>query len=124
MIGGAEEWEVEEIVKEQKVGQGKQYLVKWKEWLHSKNTWEPSHHLIHAKRVLKAWQRKQSDPDTRICLLPTLKAGHWDYLIHCYKPKDKHLPYPQQQLFDPYKNVFTPIGPVDEHIDPREGVMS
>ncbi|CAK5272246.1 unnamed protein product [Mycena citricolor] len=84
---------------------------------HSENTWEPSHHLIHAKKVLKAWQRKQSNPDTRICLLPMLEAGHWDYLIHFYKPKDEHLSYPQQQLFNPYDNVFTPI-------DPREGVMS
>ncbi|CAK5276193.1 unnamed protein product [Mycena citricolor] len=122
MIRGAEEWEVEEIVKERNVGRGEQYLVKWKGWLH--NTWEPSHHLTHAKKVLRDWQWKQSNPDTRIRLLPTLEARHWDYLIHHYKPEDKRLPYPQQQLFDPYKNVFTPIGPVDEDIDPREGVMS
>ncbi|CAK5284929.1 unnamed protein product [Mycena citricolor] len=95
MIGGAEKWEVEEIVKEWNVRQGKQYLVKWKGWLHSKNTWESSHHLTHAKKVLKAWQKKQSNPDTHICLLPTLEAGDWDYLIHHYKPKDERLPYPQ-----------------------------
>ncbi|CAK5266000.1 unnamed protein product [Mycena citricolor] len=124
MIGGAEEWEVKEIVKEQNVGQGKQYLVKWKGWPHSENTWEPSCHLTYVKRVLKAWQRKQSNPDTRIHLLPMLKAGHWDYLIHHYKPKDECLPYPQRQLFDLYDNAFTPIGPVNEDIDPREGVMS
>ncbi|CAK5284936.1 unnamed protein product [Mycena citricolor] len=124
MIGGAEEWEVEEIVKERNVGRGKQYLVKWKGWLHSKNTWEPSRHLTHAKKVLRDWQKKQSNPDTRIRLLPTFEAGHWDYLIHRYKPKDERLPYPQRQLFDPYENVFTPIGLVDEDIDPREGVMS
>ncbi|CAK5272685.1 unnamed protein product, partial [Mycena citricolor] len=99
-----------------------QYLVKWKGWPHSKNTWEPSRHLTHVKKVLKAWQRKQSNPDTHIHLLPTLEAGHWDYLIHCYKPKDKQFPYPQQ-LFDPNKNVFMPIGSVDEDINPREGVM-
>ncbi|CAK5272460.1 unnamed protein product [Mycena citricolor] len=102
----------------------KQYLVKWKGWPHSKNTWEPSRHLIHAKKVLRDWQRKQSNPDTHIRLLPMLKARHWDYLIHCYKFKDERLSYPQQQLFDPYENVFTPIGPVDEDINPREGVMS
>ncbi|CAK5279616.1 unnamed protein product [Mycena citricolor] len=59
-----------------------------------------------------------------LIVTPTLKAGHWDYLIHCHKPKDEHLPYPQQQLFNPYENIFTPIGLVNEDIDPREGVMS
>ncbi|CAK5272686.1 unnamed protein product [Mycena citricolor] len=99
----------------------KQYLVKWKGWPHSKNTWEPSRHLIHAKKVLRDWQRKQSNPDTHIRLLPMLKARHWDYLIHCYKFKDERLSYPQQQLFDPYENVFTPIGPVDEDITLERG---
>ncbi|CAK5267331.1 unnamed protein product [Mycena citricolor] len=124
MIGGAEEWKVEEIVKEQNIGRGKQYLVKWKGWPHSENTWEPSCHLTHTKKVLRDWQRKQSNLDTRICLLPMLEARHWDYLIHCYKPRDKRLPYLQRQLFDPYENVFTSIDLVDEDIDPREGVMS
>ncbi|CAK5269200.1 unnamed protein product [Mycena citricolor] len=123
MIRGAEKWEVEEIVKEQNVSRGKQYLVKWKRWLHSKNIWEPLHHFTHMKKVFRAWQRKQSNSDTCICLLPTLEAGHWDYLIYCYKPKDKCLLYPQQQLFDPYENVLTPIGLVNEDINPREGVM-
>ncbi|CAK5264191.1 unnamed protein product [Mycena citricolor] len=111
-------------MKEQNLSRGKQYLVKWKGWPHSKNTWEPSRHLTHAKKVLAAWEKKQSDPNTRIRAVPILQADHWDYLIHCYIPKDERLPYPRRQLFDPYNNVFTPIGSVNEDIDPREGVMS
>ncbi|CAK5263576.1 unnamed protein product [Mycena citricolor] len=95
MIGGAEEWEVEEIVKERNVGRGKQYLVKWKGWPHSKNTWKPSPHLTHAKKVLAAWEKKQSNPDTDIGTVPILRACHWDYLNHRYIPKDEQLPYPR-----------------------------
>ncbi|CAK5269190.1 unnamed protein product [Mycena citricolor] len=94
MIRGAEEWEVEEIVKEQKVDQGKQYLVKWKGWPHSENTWEPSQHLTHAKKVLRDWQRKQSNPDTHNASCQRLKLDIGTILSIATNPKTSasHIP--------------------------------
>jgi Chromo (CHRromatin Organisation MOdifier) domain len=34
-------YEVEKILTSQKIGQGTQYLVKWKGYPESENTWEP-----------------------------------------------------------------------------------
>jgi hypothetical protein len=33
--------------------------------------------------------------------LPVLRQGHWDYLIHRYKPKTESIGYPARHLWDP-----------------------
>ena len=52
IIKGQEEWEVEEILKKRKRGRGWQYLIKWKGYPNSENTWEAASRLTHAKRLL------------------------------------------------------------------------
>ena len=44
LIDGDEEYEVEKIIKHRRYGQGKmlQYLIKWKGYPESDNTWEPT----------------------------------------------------------------------------------
>jgi hypothetical protein len=45
IIDDEPEYEVEEIVKHRHMGQGNQYLIKWKGYPHSENTWEPERNL-------------------------------------------------------------------------------
>ena len=44
-IDSQEEWEVEEVLNEQKINGQPYYLIKWKGFNHSKNTWEPTRNL-------------------------------------------------------------------------------
>ncbi|SCZ91582.1 BZ3500_MvSof-1268-A1-R1_Chr1-2g01504 [Microbotryum saponariae] len=45
IVQGNEEWEVERIVDAKGKGKRRKYLVKWKGWADSDNTWEPRAHL-------------------------------------------------------------------------------
>jgi len=53
------EYEVEAIINHRFFGQRRrlQYLIKWKEYPHSDNTWEPVENL-HAEALVKAYHRK------------------------------------------------------------------
>ena len=53
IINEEEEYEVEEIRKHQKKGQGTQYLVHWKEYRNKHNQWILKMGLPHAKGVIK-----------------------------------------------------------------------
>jgi len=46
-----QEYEVEAILKSRKRSKKEQYLVKWKGWKHSDNTWEPEENLVSAKEI-------------------------------------------------------------------------
>ena len=56
-----EDYEVEHIVDERKVGRGKvEYFVKWHGWPAGDNTWEPRANLVgSADRALKVWEKLQ-----------------------------------------------------------------
>jgi hypothetical protein len=58
LIGGEREYEVERIINHRCIGQGKrlQYLIKWKGYPESNNTWEPTSHL-HVPQLLKEYQK-------------------------------------------------------------------
>ncbi len=57
LIDGEEEYEVEQIVAHRQFGRSKQlqYLVKWKGYPKSDNTWEPADQ-IHAPELIKHYQ--------------------------------------------------------------------
>jgi Chromo (CHRromatin Organisation MOdifier) domain len=59
LIQGEKEYEVECIINHRNIGQGKalQYLIKWKGYPESDNTWEPTSHL-HALQLIKEYQRR------------------------------------------------------------------
>jgi hypothetical protein len=65
LIGGEEEYEVERIINHRRQGRSKalQYLIKWKGYPESDNTWEPAHQ-VHAPDLIKAYQRR--NPSTGI----------------------------------------------------------
>jgi hypothetical protein len=55
-------YEVEKIL-ESKTEDGKtMYLVKWKNYPESDNTWEPNEHLTNAQRKLKEFRQNQTHP--------------------------------------------------------------
>ncbi|SGY96154.1 BQ5605_C036g11546 [Microbotryum silenes-dioicae] len=60
VVQGNEEWEVDRIVDEKGKGQRKRYLVKWKGWADSDNTWEPRAHLEETI-VLEEWERERAE---------------------------------------------------------------
>jgi Chromo (CHRromatin Organisation MOdifier) domain len=59
LIGGEQEYKVKHIINHRNTGQGKklQYLIKWKGYPKSDNTWEPTSHL-HAPQLIKEYQRR------------------------------------------------------------------
>jgi hypothetical protein len=61
VIDGTDEYEVKEILNEKKVGQGMQYLVKWKGYPRSEATWEPRSQLMkHALDVVRNWEEHRT----------------------------------------------------------------
>ena len=51
----SQEYEVEQILQQR----GQQYLVKWKGYLTTKNTWEPREHLTNCSKKLKRFRESQ-----------------------------------------------------------------
>lgn len=55
-------YEVEAIVDSRPAGGGMEYLVQWRGYDSSQNTWEPREHLAGAQHVLRAFESKQKLP--------------------------------------------------------------
>ena len=68
LINGEEEYEVERIVNHQRHGRARQlqYLIKWKGYPESDNTWEPADQ-VHAPELIKLYHRHS--------LLENIKGG-------------------------------------------------
>ena len=57
------EYEVEEILAMNKVSGKPHYLVKWKNYGTSENTWEPMEHLTNSRQKLRQyWKNRRADP--------------------------------------------------------------
>ena len=50
------EYEVEAIISHRRSGKGQAYLVKWKGYPTSENTWEPEPNLYNAQEILKQYK--------------------------------------------------------------------
>lgn len=55
-------YEVEAIVGSRQTEDGVEFLVQWKGYDSSQNTWEPREHLAGALHVLRAFESKQKQP--------------------------------------------------------------
>ena len=72
-IDGDPEWEVEKIVKSQKISYERtvrgstrsfeelRYFVQWKGCAEDENTWEPLEHFKHAKELVEEFHRENPD---------------------------------------------------------------
>ena len=58
VVKGEEEFIIERIVEERKVGRGKQYLVCWKGYPESDNSWEPARELQETEALAK-WEEEK-----------------------------------------------------------------
>ena len=58
LIEGQPEYEVKAIISHWRSGKGRAYLVKWKDYSTSENTWEPERNLYNAKEILKQYKRR------------------------------------------------------------------
>ena len=61
LVDGEEEFEVEKIIDMKQMGRGRKtyYLIKWKGYPTSDNSWEPQEN-IHADELIKEFQNKKS----------------------------------------------------------------
>jgi len=56
LVEGEEEYEIEAIMSHKKWGRGYWYLIKWKEYPISDNTWEPANSFKNAQEILTEYQ--------------------------------------------------------------------
>ena len=59
LIEGSEEYEIEAILAHRKIGRQMQYLVKWKGYDTSENTWEPIRNLSNAEEILDEYKKRR-----------------------------------------------------------------
>jgi hypothetical protein len=55
------EFEVEKILDSRSAENDTQYLVKWKEYPHEENTWEPSKHLAGCEETVRQYHQRHPD---------------------------------------------------------------
>ena len=56
LIDDQEEWEVEEILDSRRRRDRTEFLIKWKDYPHEENTWEPKDNLKHAQKLFKQFR--------------------------------------------------------------------
>ena len=59
MVKGEEEYEVEAIVGHKGKGIWRRYLIKWKGYPSSENTWQTERSLSHARTILREYKRRK-----------------------------------------------------------------
>src|SRR6266481_5185525 len=77
LIDGEEEYEVERIVAHRQFGRSKwlQYLIKWKGYPKSDNTWEPADQ-VHAPELIKHYQSAGTHQSSAAYLQSAIKTTH------------------------------------------------
>ena len=56
LIDGQEEYEVEAILSHKQLGRGYSYLIKWKGYPSSDNSWEPEQNIVNAPELLSLYK--------------------------------------------------------------------
>jgi hypothetical protein len=59
LVEGEEEYEVEALLAHRRAGNRYQYLVKWKGYDTSYNTWEPERNLTHMEELLDEYKNRR-----------------------------------------------------------------
>src|SRR5712672_2563616 len=87
LIDGEEEYEVEAILNHRFHGRRKQlqYLIKWKGYPHSDNTWEPSEN-VHADDLVKSYHKWRPLQDKRQPRTTTRVISPWNAFSNPLQP--------------------------------------
>ena len=112
IINDAEEHEVESILDFRWRGRGYQFLIKWKGYSTSENTWEPERNLTNASELLLKFKRDNGIPTRAVKFHvspPILPAGSWDEYLKRFVHKQERMPYHRRHLFNPLTGVFERI---------------
>ena len=56
--GHPQDFEVEQVLQKRKFGRETKYLIKWKGWTDSHNTWEPLEHLNNCHELLQQFEQQ------------------------------------------------------------------
>ena len=59
LIDGQEEYKVEAILSHKRLGKGYSYLIKWKGYPSSDNSWEPERNIVNAPELLSLYKQRQ-----------------------------------------------------------------
>ena len=99
LIDGEEEYEVKRIVAHRHFGQSKrlQYLIKWKGYPESNNTWEPADQ-VHAPELIKHYQSAAYHQSAA-------KSTHQSATIHY-----QSAAYPQSAAKSTHQSAIIPTG--------------
>ena len=62
IVNEEEEYEVEKILSSRRRGNSYKYLIKWKGYPNSDNSWEPEENLVNAREKLNEYQRRRNLP--------------------------------------------------------------
>ena len=73
LMGGQEEWEVDNVLASRRFGRNKalQYLIKWKGFSEAHNSWEPKRNLGNADQLVKEFHDKNPRAIRRMVINPT-----------------------------------------------------
>src|SRR5487761_1247260 len=99
LITGEAEYEVENIRSHRRHGKRRllQYLLKWKGYPESDNTWEPADQ-IHAPELVKAYHRRHPLEQIKATQLRQLSDSRLNWTPHLNHPL--HPTYSSSHLFD------------------------
>jgi hypothetical protein len=111
IIDDYEEYEVESILQHRRVGQGYQYLIKWKDYPHSENTWEPSCNLLpRAAIILAEYVTANKLPQIITAQVPIFPTGYWlAQYSKRYEMPNEQKEYKTKLLFLLHNGKMIPI---------------
>jgi hypothetical protein len=87
-IDSDEEWEVEEILDSRIQKRVLQYLVKWKGYTISDNTWEPAKNLTNAPDEIRKFHQRHPEAPKQISATTFAKLS-WQPLVNYMLPQKK-----------------------------------
>ena len=58
LIDGQEEYEVEAILSHKQLGRGYSYLIKWREYPSSDNSWQPEWNIVNAPELFSLYKQQ------------------------------------------------------------------
>ena len=119
LVDGEPEWEIESILDSRWRKKREQFLICWKGYSSTHNSWEPQEN-VHAPQLLEEYKRRQKQGEKsqtqRTVTLPSTTTSHIQRLQHMDKDtqqrlltQTKHTPYRNYQGAQVYVDTIGPL---------------